>query len=153
MTEDAWNKFSTMLDGLVLKNQILIKLYSISNISSKNHLNCLWSHWRDLVIKAADVNIPHVMTFTEKSDYVPKDLKNIQKSIRAINTILKQFKKCFVTKHDNINTWPPECRQELLSVMNSIHIDDQHWYDVISHNSSVSQLHRIIKKILNSLLV
>src|ERR1043165_555656 len=37
--------------------------------------------------------------------------------------------------------------------MSNMNIDDQHWYDVISHSSSVSQLHRTIKKILNSLLV
>src|ERR1043166_8238025 len=114
-----------MLDGLILNDNITSNLHSTSNISSKRHLNCIWSHWRDLVIKAANANIPYVMTPTGMSDYVPKDLKNIQKSIKSINTILKQFKKCFVAKNDNINTWPSGCRQELLSVMSSIHIDDQ----------------------------
>src|ERR1043165_2877937 len=122
-----------MLDGLITKDQILINLHSISNISSKSHLNCLWSHWRDLVIKVADINIPHVMTSTGKSDYVPKDLRTIQKCIKSINTILKRFKKCFIDKQDSINTWPSDCRQELLSIMISMKLDDPHWSDVISH--------------------
>ena len=96
MTEEAWNKFSTMLDGLILKDQILNKIHSSSNISSKNHLNCLWSHWRDSVIKAADGHIPSIMTTTGKNDFIPKNLRNIQKCIKSTNSILKRFKKCFV---------------------------------------------------------
>ena len=36
--------------------------------------------------------------------------------------------------------------------MNSMKITDQHWHDVILYSSSVFQLHRTIKKILDLLL-
>src|ERR1043165_4515872 len=141
-----------MLDGLVLKDQILNKIHFASNISSKNYLNCLWSYWRDLVIKAADCHISHVMTTTGKNDFIPKDLRNIQKHIKLLNTILKRFKKSFIDQRDCLNNWPITIRQEILSSMDSMKIDDQHWRDVIIHSSSVSQLHKTIKKILDLLL-
>src|ERR1043165_3146077 len=42
MTDEAWDKFAKLLDSLVLNDQILNKVHSASNISSKNHHNCLW---------------------------------------------------------------------------------------------------------------
>src|ERR1044072_2472547 len=152
MTSEAWDNFSNMLYSLILNDQILNKVHSASDISSKNHLNCLWSHWRDLVIKAADRHIPYVMATTGKNDFVPKNLQHIQKSIKSLNTILKRFKKCFIEQHDCLNNWPLTTRQDIISIMESMKIEDQHWHDVILHSSSVSQLHRTIKKILDLLL-
>ena len=71
-------------------------LEKISLYFCKGYLNCLWTHWRDLVINAADSHIPHVMTTTGKNDYIPRDLRNIQKCIKSTNAILKQFKRCFI---------------------------------------------------------
>ena len=41
MNSDSWAKFTEHLDHSVSCDQVLDKLHSLSNITSKKHLNCL----------------------------------------------------------------------------------------------------------------
>src|ERR1044072_5113456 len=104
MTKDSWIKFAEYLDNTVSRDQVLRTIHNVANITSKNHLNSFWTHWRDLVIKAADSHIPHIMTTTKSDKYVPKALRIIQKCIRSTNHILSRFKKCFIKRHDDISS-------------------------------------------------
>src|ERR1043165_9903852 len=77
MTKDSWTKFAEHLDSIISCDQVLGTIHNASDIISKNHLNSFWTHWRDLVIKAADSHISHIMTTTKSDEYVPKALRLI----------------------------------------------------------------------------
>ena len=49
-------------------------------------------------------------------------------------------------------TWPDSHRQDLVSTMTSMNINESQWIIVVEMSTSVSSIHRTIKRILDFLL-
>ena len=92
------------------------------------------------------------MSTTKSDEYVPKVLRDIQKHIRSINGILSRFKKCFIKRNDNLNTWPEYNRKDLISIMTNMNIDDSSWINIFETSVTPSLIYRTIKKLLDLLL-
>ena len=91
MSKDDWDNFSIKIDSLISSNQILSHVSDNHPIRNDHHLNAIWNHLRDCIIRASSEHIPTKQISTNSHHHLSKELANDQKDIHLLNKIYKKI--------------------------------------------------------------